>query len=135
MASSGQQWPAVVSSGVSPLGVGTFLYSCVPSAILVETMAALKPEDRPRIKHAVDGAFAAYIGVYLLSGLPVVLSWGGDIPSPVAFSNRSFTGVVINLVLLYGAPARLALYEEAGSPSALCIHTPTAHTVHAHSLR
>lgn len=82
--------------------IGDFVYSCVPSAIVVETMAALKPEDRPKMKHAVDMTFATYIFIYILAGVPAAVAWGGDIPSPISFGNTTITGVVINLVLIFG---------------------------------
>ena len=36
---------------------------------------------------AVDTTFLAYIAVYLTVGISTVLQWGGDIPSPIPFTN------------------------------------------------
>ena len=81
--------------------IGIFIYSCLPSCIVVETMAALRPSDRDRMTLAVDGSFLAYISVYLVAGLPAVVHWGGDLPVPIEFTN-SAGGIIIKVVLIVG---------------------------------
>ena len=91
------QWANVFSA------IGTFVYSCLPSCIVVETMATLKPSDRVHMGKVVDGSFVAYAVIYLAAGLPLIVQWGGDLPEPVTnvFDN-SFAGVVVKLVLIAG---------------------------------
>jgi len=88
--------------------LATFIYSCVPNAIVVETMAALPPDERPRMRAAVDSSFVALVGVYLVAGIVPVLRWGGDIPSQIPFSN-SPGGVLINAILLFGTALDLVI--------------------------
>ena len=92
------QWSNVLSA------YGSFLFTCLPNALVVETMSELRPEDRPRMKHAVDGSFVAAIVVYVLSGVPLVARWGGDLPNPITsvFENN-FTGIVVKAGVIYGA--------------------------------
>ena len=110
--SGGDNWELFVGQGQHPLryhwanvlsAIGTFVYSCLPACIVVETMAALAPKDQLQMERVVDGSFLAYATVYLLSGLPAVLRWGGDLPEPVTlvFAN-SFPGVIVKLVLIAG---------------------------------
>mmetsp|Transcript_16449 Transcript_16449/g.42192 ORF Transcript_16449/g.42192 Transcript_16449/m.42192 type:complete len:473 (+) Transcript_16449:93-1511(+) len=81
--------------------LGTFIYSCLPSCIVVETMAELSPVDRPKMKHAVDASFVAYVSLYCVAGIPAVLSWGGDLPEPLHLGNTP-AGVFVKLVLISG---------------------------------
>lgn len=81
--------------------LGTFVYSCLPSCIVVETMAALRPADRPRMKLAVDASFVAYAWIYCVAGIPAVVRWGGDQPEPLALG-RSPLAVFVKLALITG---------------------------------
>ena len=55
-------WANVLSA------IGTFVYSCLPVCIAVETMAALEPTQRGNMKWAVDASFVSYVIIYLVSG-------------------------------------------------------------------
>ena len=60
------------------------------------------------MSRAVDTTFLAYIAVYLTVGISTVLQWGGDIPSPIPFTNTG-GGVFINLILLFGTALDLVI--------------------------
>jgi hypothetical protein len=81
--------------------LGVFIYSCLPGCIVVETMAEMK--DPTEIKAAVRTSFCFYLFIYLITGLPVVIAWGGDVVLPVTEQIRgtSFTPVLINMILMY----------------------------------
>jgi hypothetical protein len=81
--------------------LGVFIYSCLPGCIVVETMAEMK--DPTEIKAAVKTSFAFYLFIYLATGLPVVLAWGGDVVLPVTEQIRGtgFLPILINLILMY----------------------------------
>ena len=81
--------------------IGVFVYSCLPSCIVVETMAALRPEDRPRMARTVDASFIVYSCIYLTAGLPAVLVWGGDLPQPLLVSNSRW-GMFVKFALVCG---------------------------------
>lgn len=80
--------------------LGIFIYSCLPNCIVVEIMATMKPKAKVHMERAVDVSFGFYICVYLLTGLPAILSWGGDIPNPIMLSNDA-PGVATKLILIY----------------------------------
>jgi hypothetical protein len=40
---------------------GIFVYSCLPSCIVVETMATLRNEDKHTMERVVDASFLAYV--------------------------------------------------------------------------
>jgi hypothetical protein len=83
--------------------LGVFIYSCLPNCIVVETMAALKDDiPRQRMDTAVDASFAFYVAIYLITGLPSVIGWGGDIPIPISSVMRNdAAGILTKLILIY----------------------------------
>ena len=73
------QWANIFSA------MGTFVYSCLPSCIVVETMAALAPSDRKNMLLVVDLSFMAYaskwgclhtfLSVFIVSSKRAVLKY------------------------------------------------------------
>ena len=83
--------------------LGVFIYSCLPNCIVVETMTALKADvPRKRMEQCVDASFVFYVLIYLVTGLPAVLGWGGDIPIPISTSMRNdAAGGLAKAILIY----------------------------------
>ena len=81
--------------------LGVFIYSCLPVCIVVETMAEMR--DPREIKGAVRASFAFYVLAYLVSGVPVVLAWGGDVLLPITAEVTGTGGVavLVNFILIY----------------------------------
>jgi len=79
---------------------GVFIYSCLPNCIVVETMATL--EDPDDMVWAGTVSFIFYASVYLLTGIPAVLCWGGNIGIPVTtYMKNSPAGVIAKCILIY----------------------------------
>ena len=71
----------------------------------LQTMALLDPKEQDQMTTAVDRSFVFYIVIYLLSGIPAVLSWGGDISNPIMLGDDGY-GVITKLILIYSTMVR-----------------------------
>jgi len=79
---------------------GVYIYSCLPNCIVIETMATM--ENPEEMKQAASFSFGFYITVYLATGIPAVLAWGGDVSNPItSVMENDWSGVMTKMILIY----------------------------------
>jgi hypothetical protein len=81
--------------------LGIFVFSCLPNAMIVETMAAMSPSEKKKIFGVVNAHYGVISVVYLITGVTAVVGWGGDIPNPISSAMRNdWPGIVVNVGLI-----------------------------------
>ena len=108
------EWDMVIAA------IGNFVFTCLPCAILVELMSELPNEQRPRMRWVVDVTYATTAMIYLLAGLPPVIAWGGDLPSPI-----TTVGIVIKVALISGYLTRFVLSSITLNKNIVSIYHPS----------
>jgi len=80
--------------------LSTFVYSCLPACIVVETMSTMEnPED---MEFAVYCSFALYSLVYIATGVVGCIGWGGDVVNPCTdVMHNNWGGVLTKWILVY----------------------------------
>lgn len=90
------QWHSIAGA------LGVFIYSCLPNCIIVETMASLPIKEKDKMEQAVNRSFCFYIFIYLLTGIPVLLSWGSEVSNPITLDMKNdWSGIVTKVILIY----------------------------------